>query len=94
MHGNYKEYKPKILHLHGMGGHMTHNGGMEPCNTKGKVNRIKQVTNQATCLKQSSGMISSHNTRKNELIKYHDILDPYLKSQSHVSIQTHEVSMR
>lgn len=31
-----KESKPKLLHLHGMGRHMTHNGGMEPHNTKSK----------------------------------------------------------
>lgn len=52
-----KEIKPKLLHFHGSGGHMTHNKGMIPSNTR-EDNGIQQVTNQIPCLKQSSGMVS------------------------------------
>lgn len=42
---------------------MTHNGGMYQIIQKVRMETI-QVTTQVPCLKQSSGMVSSNNTRK------------------------------
>lgn len=69
---------------------------MEPYNTKGKVKETTQVTIRAPCLKQSSGMVSSDNTRQ-MMFKDHNRKVSWIElgiSMGHVITQTNGVSMK